>query len=136
MRGSLRVIEMQRRLLVDQPSLADLARRVQLLERLVADLQRRPAPVERPQQPAPLRQGNDDRKAEANRLDAAISRLLDGHPRADELTARQIREALAHDGFSPLPAERTVRLHLAEIRGNGNAGGVAADTLRPCPPAG
>ena len=50
--------------------------------------------LERPGQPAPLRRGNDAWKAEADRLDEAIRRLLDGHPLADELTAAQIRQAL------------------------------------------
>lgn len=70
---------------------------------------------------SPLAKRNDQRKADGRRLDEALADLLRDHPRAAELTARQIRDALDHEGFSPLPAERTVRLHLAAVRGTGNA---------------
>lgn len=83
------------------------------------------------EQPEPLRLHNAGRKADATRLDKAIAALLVDHPRAAELTAAQIRQALEVDEYRPLPSERTVRLHLAAIRGsgNGNADRVAAQSI-------
>lgn len=60
---------------------------------------------------------NASRQLEADRLDAAITAVLAGHPRAHELTARQIREQLAHDGYSPLPSLRAFQWHLKGLRG-------------------
>lgn len=96
------------------------------IEQCIEALETRPQRQEAPRQLEPLRQHNASRRAEADCLKAEIAKLLDGHPRADELTARQIREALKCAEYTPLPAERTVRLHLARIRGNGNAGRDAA----------
>lgn len=109
--------------------------RLDTLERQVAELQELVAHLSAAgggalRHPEPLRQRNVTQKTEAHRLDAEIAKLLDGHPLADELTGRQIREALRCAGYSPLPAERTVRLHLAQIRGNGNTAGIASSNIR------
>jgi hypothetical protein len=99
--------------------------RIEALERLAREQGQRIADLEARSTHAPtqgnrLPEYNAARQANAERLRAQIARTLDGHPRAAELTAKQVRNALEHARFQPLPAERTVRLYLEKMRGNGN----------------
>ena len=68
----------------------------------------------------PLAELNASRQTHAQRLREAIASILAMDPRAHDLTAKEVRRALERRGFDRLPAERTLRLHLAAVRGNGN----------------
>ncbi|MGB6487553.1 MAG: hypothetical protein WBE91_11770 [Steroidobacteraceae bacterium] len=86
--------------------LQDLKRRVEALEAQIAG---RPAP-------APLAELNASRQTHAQRLREAIASILVADPTAHDLTAKEVGRALERRGFDRLPAERTLRLHLAAVR--------------------
>lgn len=62
----------------------------------------------------PLAKLNAARARQSGRLDQAIAAVLAEHP---GLRAKEVGKALERAGFSPLPTERTLRLHLARSRG-------------------
>lgn len=102
---------------------ADPHARIAVLERQVAELRRRVADLEariEARSPEPLQRVNDRRQAEAHRLEEAIAAILSEQSEPHELTAKDVGRALERRGFDRLPAERTLRLHLAAVRGNGN----------------
>jgi hypothetical protein len=102
--------------------------RLQALERIVAEQQKRMEALEAQlngksssRQPGPLAKQNASRKACAERLHAEIERIAADHPPEQRLTAKHVLKALSRTHGDELPSERTVRLHLAAVRGNGNA---------------
>lgn len=68
----------------------------------------------------PLAHVNEGRRADSERLREALARVLAHEDRPEAITAKEALQALERHRFTPLPAERTVRLHLAALRENGN----------------
>lgn len=67
--------------------------------------------------PAALAACNVARKAASRRLHEAIAAALADHRAPHRLTAKHIWRLLERRSFEPLPSERTVRLHVAALRG-------------------
>jgi BMFP domain-containing protein YqiC len=92
--------------------LADLERRVSELEARQSETASRTSET--------LKQCNAKRRGDAQRLRQAISSVLANLPGPARPTAKHVLRAFEQAGITPLPSERTVRWHMAAIRGNGN----------------
>lgn len=100
--------------------LADLERIVREQGERIVALEVRAQGEIASRQSAPLKRRNAERVGAGARLREAIRAILAAHPGPAEMTGKHVRAALERQGFTPLPALRTVRLHLQRIRGNGN----------------
>lgn len=96
--------------ILESALLQDLKRRVETLE-----AERRSAAA---RQPRSLEAYNAERRANFERRRIEIARILAAHP---NFTAKEVGKELEHSGLTPLPAERTLRLDLQMLRGNGNS---------------
>lgn len=94
-----------------------LERRVAEQQRSIEAQQRQIEALLRSRTPAALARCNAARKAESRRLDDAIAAALTDQQGPGKLTAKHIVRFLERHGFEPLPSERTVRLHVAALRG-------------------
>ncbi len=106
-------------------------RRFLTLDRQYADLQARVAALEArlcgetaPRQSGPLRARNSVRAAEGQRLRESIADILTHNRGSGELTAKHVLRTLEEADIDRLPSLRTVRWHMAALRGNGNAAAV------------
>ena len=97
----------------------------------LADIARRLEALEARRDPVSLRPSTAQRIAHGEALRAAIANVLQSDP---GVTGPRVIEALRISHAGKLPSLRTVRWHLAAIRGNGNApadvGKSATETLR------
>ncbi len=109
--------------------------RVQTLERQVAELpelkariealeaklgSEAPGPTSAAVIPEGLRIRNATRRANADRLHAAIAAILANSTHPDALTAKEVVRALEAANFVPLRGRRTIAEHLARLRGRGS----------------
>lgn len=102
-----RIAELERQMADQQRTLLDQANRIAGLE---VALRRRAA--------APLARRNAERQANAQRLRAAIVRILAEEGRAGELTRKDVLQALEREGFTEdtLPKPSTVGWHIRALR--------------------
>lgn len=114
----LQLIEAQRYWLAYAPPSADLQQEV--LELRAENRALRRQLVDRSAQPPePLAHVNEGRRAERERLDAAISAALAADGGSGTWTAKEVGKALERAGFAPLPARRTIADHLKALRARG-----------------
>jgi hypothetical protein len=94
-----------------------LGRAVRIAEVLEAqNLAARVEALEKRSAGTKLAELNEFRSSESRKLDEAIKSILEVHPGC-WLNAKHVQAVLRQAAFHPLPAERTVRLHLRKIRG-------------------
>lgn len=107
---------------------------MQALERQLADIRAELAALKArldescPRAPASLANRNGERHAEALRLREAIAGVLATHPAPESLTAKQLRRALEVAHIQVPQSDRTLRWHLAALRGNGNTAALPPQT--------
>lgn len=89
-----------------------LERRVAAVEAQLAERESR--------QSEPLKRRNAARVAAGQQLRDRIAAILATHPGPGQMSAKHVLNALAAAARAPLPSLRTVRWHMAQIRGNGN----------------
>lgn len=118
MNRRLAIIEGQRYALAYAPPSADLQQQVLELQAETRALRRQLADRSA-QPPEPLAHVNEGRRAERERLDAAISAALAADADSGGWTAKEIGRALERSGFTPLPARRTIADHLKALRARG-----------------
>lgn len=131
---AIRVSEASRWQAVEQRQTALEERQARVLAELakvVDDLDARVQAVEKRRINPALAAQNELSRSHTRRLREAVKAVLDtsiGRP-----TAFQVCRTLEHAGFTPLPSVRTVRKHLAEIRGKRH--GTAVSQTATLPPA-
>ncbi len=115
---ALRLQTLERELADARRQAAEHAERIEALEaRLAGDV---PVQGSAPAAPESLQARNATRQAKAERLTAAIAEILVTAEHPDALTAKEVARALETRNFVPLPARRTIAMHLAQLRGRGN----------------